>query len=90
MRKQEHQINKLELNGKSEPKLSNYYKPSKEKEEYQMMAIAIAGLGGGFVGDKVYKGYRGWKNKHIVFFFIESYTRGCQVLTLKIYKFLFV
>ena len=54
----EYQINKLELEGKPEPNLSNYYKPSKEMEEYQTMAIAIAGFSGGFVGYEIYKRYR--------------------------------
>ena len=54
----EYQINKLKLEGKPEPNLSNYYKPSKEMEEYQAMTIAIAGLGSGFVGYEIYKHFK--------------------------------
>ena len=57
------QINKLELTGRSEHMLSDYYKPSKEMEEYQMVAMAIAGLGGGFVGYKAYKAYKAIRTK---------------------------
>ena len=51
----EYQITKLEFERKPEPELSNYYKPSKEMEEYQMLTTAAVGLGCGFVGYEVYK-----------------------------------
>ena len=54
----EYQINKLELEGKPEPNLNDYYKPSKEMEEYQALAMEIVGLGSGFVGYKVYKSFK--------------------------------
>ena len=55
-----YQINKLELEASeaSEPNLNDYYKPSKEMEEYQALAMAIVGLGSGFVGYKVYKSFK--------------------------------
>ena len=53
-----YQITKLELEGKPEPNLSDYYKPSKEMEKYQAMTIAIVGVGSGFVGHEIYKRYR--------------------------------
>ena len=56
----EYQINKLELEASeaSEPNLNDYYKPSKEMEEYQALAMTIVGLGSGFVGYKVYKSFK--------------------------------
>ena len=54
----EYQITKLELEGKPEPNLSDYYKPSKEMEEYQAITIAIVGVGSGFVGYEIYKRYK--------------------------------
>ena len=54
----EYQINKLELEGKPEPNLNDYYKPSKEMEEYQAMVMTIVGVGGGFVGYRVFKHFK--------------------------------
>lgn len=50
-----YQITKLKFESKPEPEISNYYKPSKEMEEYQMLTTAAVGLGCGFVGYEVYK-----------------------------------
>ena len=50
-----YKINKLELEGEPEPDLSDYYKPSKEMEEYQTMIMTIVGVGSGFVGYEIYK-----------------------------------
>ena len=54
----EYQINKLELEGKPEPNLNDYYRPSKEMEEYQAITIAIVGLGSGFVGYEIFKHFK--------------------------------
>ena len=39
----------------SKPNLDDYYKPSKEMKEYQILTMAVVGLGSGMVGYKVYK-----------------------------------
>ena len=39
----------------SKPTLNDYYKPSKEMEEYQALTMAAIGLGSGLAGYKVYK-----------------------------------
>ena len=57
-----YQISKLELTQHEEPKLSNYYEPSDEMEEYKLLATAAIGLGGGFVGHKVYSFIKKKKN----------------------------
>ena len=54
----EYQVNRLEFEAEPEPNLNDYYKPSKEMEEYQAMTIAIAGLGSGFVGYEIYKHFK--------------------------------
>ena len=51
----EYQITKLELESKPKPTLNDYYKPSKEMEEYQMITIAVVGVGSGFVGHEIFK-----------------------------------
>ena len=53
-----YQIRKLEFESKPEPNISDYYKPSKEMEEYQMLTTAAVGLGCGFAGYEVYKAVR--------------------------------
>ena len=53
-----YQINKLDLEGEPEPNLSDYYKPSKEMEEYQATTMAIVGIGSGFVGYEIYKHFK--------------------------------
>ena len=50
-----YKINKLELEGKPEPNLSDYYKPWIEMEEYQTMLMTIVWVGSGFVGYEIYK-----------------------------------
>ena len=37
------------------PTLNNFYKPSKEMKEYQALTMAVAGLGAGLVGHRIYK-----------------------------------
>ena len=54
----EYQVNRLEFEAEPEPNLNDYYKPSKEMEEYQALAMTIVGLGSGFVGYKVYKSFK--------------------------------
>ena len=39
----------------SEPTLNDFYKPSKEMKEYQALTMAVAGLGTGLVGHRIYK-----------------------------------
>ena len=39
----------------SEPDLDDYYKPSEEMEGYQALTMAVAGLGSGLAGYKMYK-----------------------------------
>ena len=51
----ENQIYELKLRITPEPKLSNYYKPSKEMEGYMLLFTSAVGLGVGFVGYKIYK-----------------------------------
>ena len=56
----EDQIYELKLRSTPEPKLTNYYKPSKEMEGYMLLFTSAVGLGVGFVGYKIYK--RTWDN----------------------------
>ena len=42
----------------SEPTLNDFYKPSKEMKEYQALTMAVAGLGTGVVGHRIYKWVR--------------------------------
>ena len=39
------------------PTLNDFYKPSKEMKEYQALTMAVAGLGTGLVGHRIYKWY---------------------------------
>ena len=45
----------VEQEQSSEPTLNDFYKPSKEMKEYQALTMAVAGLGTGLVGHKIYK-----------------------------------
>ena len=36
-----------------EPKLEDYYKPSDEMKEYQLVVVSLMGLGGGWVLHKI-------------------------------------
>ena len=38
----------------NKPSLNDYYKPSKEMEEYQTLTMTVVGLGSGLAGYKVY------------------------------------
>ena len=42
----------------SEPTLNDYYKPSEEMEEYQVLTMAAVGFAGGLAGYKMYKVYK--------------------------------
>ena len=45
----------INVTNKALSSLSDYYKPSKEMEEYQAMTIAVIGVGSGFVEYEIYK-----------------------------------
>ena len=45
----------VEQEQSSEPTLNDFYKPSKEMKEYQALTMAVAGLGAGLVGHRIYK-----------------------------------